>query len=135
MDEIRAAIGLCQLGKIDRLNARRRRVYHWYIERLAAAPDFTVPFQHRDLESSACHIMPLIIRGDADAVRQRLTSVGVQTSMHYKPITSFPIYQGPVPAITNAIAPGLITVPLSAAMTEADVEFVTASLTSNHCAH
>lgn len=130
MDEIRAAIGLCQLAKIDRLNEKRRLVYSWYLETLAGQPDIIVPFARRELELSSCHIMAVIILRDAEAVRARLRSAGVQTSRHYDPVPGFELYRDSIMPDMPFSPDCLMSLPLGPHMTKADVDYITASIKS-----
>jgi dTDP-4-amino-4,6-dideoxygalactose transaminase len=125
MDELRAAIGLCQLRKIDALNEGRRRVYRWYTELLAGSPDFIVPFAERDLDQSACHIMPVLVRREREEeVRRLLREAGVQTSRHYEPVDNLTLYRRSTQVRRLFTGFELLTLPLAAAMTSDQVEFV-----------
>ena len=127
IDEIRSAIGRCQLAKIDCLNAARRKVFRWYREALASKPNVIVPFGDRDLGSSACHIMPVLVLDGADRTRERLKEAGIQTSRHYDLIPSFSFYRGS--GFTSCLNPQqIVTLPLSPIMTREQVEEVASLL-------
>jgi dTDP-4-amino-4,6-dideoxygalactose transaminase len=126
IDELHSAIGLSQLQKVDRLNERRREVYRWYREALIDNKNVVVPFAHRDLEMSVCHIMPVLIRHGYDEIKARLRHAEVQTSKHYTPISSFSLYRNHAPGAQSGLADQLMTLPLGPQMTREDVEFVTA---------
>ncbi len=122
-DELHSAIGLCQLEKIDRLNAHHRQVYRWYIDALDGMQDVVVPFTARNLEESTCHIMPALIKKNYQQVRDALTAARIQTSHHYDLISSFSIYAQS--AGTQALyAPPVLTLPLGPFMTQEDVMLV-----------
>jgi len=127
LDEIRAAIGLCQLEKIDRLNAHRRRIVAAYRRALAGIPGVRVPFLDRDLALSSCHIMPVLIEGAA-RVRAGLKERGIQTSKHYEPVGNFPTYRQATPSPSTELARRLVTLPLGPHMSEDDVDFLAAEL-------
>ena len=93
MDELRAAIGQCQLDKIDGLNRKRRLVFQWYLEELAGNENVVVPFRNRDIDDAACHIMPVLVLKDVDLARERLKRAGIQTSRHYDHIPNFTAYR------------------------------------------
>jgi dTDP-4-amino-4,6-dideoxygalactose transaminase len=124
IDELRAAIGTAQLGKIERLNERRRAVYRWYLDQFHGAPQITAPFADRDLSLSTCHIMPILVDYGADEIRARLQEERVQTSRHYPPVDSFSIYRSAAGPALSLDAGNLITLPLGPAMTQDDVRFV-----------
>jgi dTDP-4-amino-4,6-dideoxygalactose transaminase len=127
-DEIRAAIALCQLAKIERLNQARRELVAAYRTALAEVPGVRVPFAAHDLALSSCHIMSVLVDGDATAVRSALRERGIQTSKHYEPLGSFPTYAGAAPSPSTELAKGLVTLPLGAQMTTDDVAYVAAAL-------
>jgi dTDP-4-amino-4,6-dideoxygalactose transaminase len=89
IDEIRSAIGLCQLKKIDRLNDARRQVFKWYKETLTGNKNVIIPFMDRDVEQSTCHIMPIILKERYQEIKQRFKDAGIQTSKHYDLIPEF----------------------------------------------
>lgn len=128
LDEMRAAIGLCQLQKIDRLNARRREVVAWYRDALASVPGVHVPFRRHDLALSSCHIMPVLMDGDPTRIRTRLRERGIHTSKHYEPVGNFPMYRSKTPSPSTELAKRLVTLPLGPEMSAEDVEFVAAAL-------
>lgn len=124
LDEIRAAIGLCQLAKIDRLNDKRRQVFAWYREALRDVEDVSVPFSKRDLAHSVCHIMPLLVRNDRYAlIKQALRKGGVQTSKHYELINDLTLYKSPGET-ARARSYELLTLPLAPDMTRDDVALI-----------
>jgi dTDP-4-amino-4,6-dideoxygalactose transaminase len=117
IDEIRSAIGLCQLEKLESLNRQRRQVTAWYREELAENRHVTIPFLQRDLEWPACHIMPVIVDRDAADVRLGMAKAGIQTSKHYRPVPEFAIYGSRSGSIQSFPIEGLMTLPLSPFMT------------------
>jgi dTDP-4-amino-4,6-dideoxygalactose transaminase len=131
--EIASALGLVQLSKLDRNNARRRGLVERYRDRLRAIEGVDVPFRDRDLEDSSCHICPALLPDGADRTRvqKTLREAGIQTSMHYPPIHLFgefrDRYHAEVPR-TERAARRLITLPLHPLMSEADVDLVVDNL-------
>ncbi|SDI50334.1 DegT/DnrJ/EryC1/StrS family aminotransferase [Mesorhizobium muleiense] len=129
MDELRAAIGLVQLGRLPAWNATRRGLSRHYRERLAhSCPDVLVPFSGE--RACAHHIMPAVLprNVDRDAVIDQLRNAGIQTTIHYPPVHRLSLYQercasGLLP-ITDAFASRELTLPLHPKMTTADVEYV-----------
>jgi dTDP-4-amino-4,6-dideoxygalactose transaminase len=127
-DEIRAAIGLCQLKKIDRLNEQRRGLVAAYRRALADISYVQVPFLERDLALSSCHIMPVLIDGDVTRVRTVLREHGIHTSKHYEPVGNYPMYRTRSPSPSTKLAARLVTLPLGPHMSEEDVFYVAAKL-------
>lgn len=135
IDEIRSAIGLVQLGKLIKNNARRKAIVERYRRRLVE-PDFgdiTLPFLDAPGWSSN-HLFPVLLPSYADrrlfmdAMREK----GIQTSIHYPPIHCFSYYRQRYPGvslpITEAIAAREVTLPLYPAMSDEDVDFVLMSM-------
>jgi len=124
LDEIRSAIGLCQLEKIDRLNEKRREVYRWYINELADSDKVIVPFSHRDLRQAVCHLMPVFVKEGGEETKLRLRRAGVQTSRHYSPVSTFNIYGEATPPVTARVSEHLLTLPLGPTLSREDVKFI-----------
>lgn len=130
IDEIRSAIGLCQLKKIDRLNSARRQVYSWYKEVLMNNPNLIIPFANRDIEQSTCHIMPIILKEQYQEIKDKLKEAGIQTSKHYDLIPSFTYYkqypfQSKIKLIKN-----IITLPMYSELTRVQIELIDRNIKS-----
>lgn len=131
MDEIRAAIGRVQLSKLADANRRRREVVNCYREEMALRAGVlrgvTAPFaRHRG--ESAHHLFVVLLPPDIDrfGVMASMREEGVQTSVHYPPTHLFSAYRAytqPLPK-TEEVASRLVTLPLSASMTRAEVTLV-----------
>jgi dTDP-4-amino-4,6-dideoxygalactose transaminase len=124
MDEIRSAIGRCQLAKIDSLTQHRRNVYRWYWEELSGRRNISVPFLDRDLDDAACHVFAILAGKQAVALRGRLAEAGIQTSRHYDLVPDFSAYHNGLPFRSTVPAREIVTLPLSPAMTREQVEQV-----------
>lgn len=126
IDEIRAAIGLAQLSKVERNNERRRSLTQVYRDALQElAPQVSAPFQHH-LGKTSAHIMPVLL--PAETKRQNfvenMKKNGIQTSIHYPPIHTFTSYKDDMIwdlQMTEDIAKREITLPLYPAMSNDDV--------------
>lgn len=134
IDEIRAALGLVQLNKLERNNDRRRHLTQVYRDALhELAPQVTVPFlDYRGI--SAAHIMPVLLPAGTNRVHfmEKMKLQGIQTSIHYPPIHSFTAYNGksvkPVLPQTEDVAAREVTLPLYPGMSEEDVLAVAQAL-------
>jgi dTDP-4-amino-4,6-dideoxygalactose transaminase len=136
LDEMRAALGLVQLGKLPAANARRRELTRRYRERLQHIPGLTLPFAP-ELEASACHLFPVVLPLGTDRAgfMAALAAQGIQTSIHYPPIHRFSYYRGLWPPDfdhglpqTEEVTARLVTLPLFPSMTEAQLELVVAAV-------
>ncbi len=128
IDEMRAAIGVVQLGKLDQNNERRRELTALYENLLKELPQMTVPFRGHPGMSSA-HIRPILLpRGvDRVAFMEQMKAQGIQTSIHYPPIHRFTAYREVDPGaserlpVTTNVAAREVTLPLYPRMTDDDV--------------
>ncbi len=129
LDEMRAALGLVQLAKLERNNARRREVTEWYRARLEGVRGLSLPYCDHPGTSGA-HIFPLLLASDLDRDRfiEAMKAQGIQTSIHYPAIHRFACYrkQGPTVSLelTEAVAAREVTLPLYPQMTAHDVSVV-----------
>ena len=133
IDEIRAAIGLVQLSKVERNNERRRSLTQVYRDALQElAPQVAVPFQSHVGKTSA-HIMPILLPIETkrkefiDSMKEN----GIQTSIHYPPIHTFTAYKDTMVwdlPVTEDVAKREITLPLYPAMSNDDVVVVVSAI-------
>lgn len=130
IDELRSAIGLVQLSKLDEANKRRKEIVRLYRQTFMQQGGLTLPFKSKE-EGGAFHIMPALL--DADQSRPDFMSEmrkgGVQTSIHYPPVHRFSYYakadnHPALLPVTDAIRERLVTLPLYPAMTNEDIEYV-----------
>ena len=134
IDEVRAALGMVQLGKLPANNERRRyltQVYRDVIKELT--PQVVVPFVDHD-GISAAHLMPVLLPGwiNRSSFMEKMKAQGIQTSIHYPPIHTFTAYNAEKEKYflpqTEDIAQREITLPLYPAMTREDVFSVVLAL-------
>lgn len=133
MDDLRASLGIAQLGKILKDLAARAKVRERYLAFLSNAPGITIPFAcHTDFTSN--YIFPIVLdQADADRrnqVRDTLAAAGIQTSIHYPPVHLFSTYsqfRKKLP-VTEQIANQLITLPMYASLTASEVDFIVENL-------
>lgn len=129
IDEIRASIGLVQLGKIEQNNHRRRQLTQIYRDKLQELSHIVLPFiDHPGV--TAAHIMPILLPRASNRVHfmEQMKSQGIQTSIHYPPIHKFTSYRDfggdlvseSIP-ITEDVANREVTLPLYPGMTDEHV--------------
>ena len=133
MDELRAAIGLAQLGKLEGWNDRRRILSRSYRTLLREhCPSVSMPFAQP--RPSAHHILPIVLPKEADrqVVVDSLRDSGIQTTNHYPPIHWFSYYQARFPGVrlptTEEFALRELTLPLHPKLEAGQVEYVVRSL-------
>jgi dTDP-4-amino-4,6-dideoxygalactose transaminase len=134
LDELRAAIGLVQLGRLPAENSGRARISARYREALHGRSGMTVPFGEVEEGTTPAHhlAVALMPEGRRDDVRAALSENRIQTSVHYPPIHTFTHYSKsgtgrPLPR-TEEVAQRLVTLPLFAHMSDEQVELVIESV-------
>jgi len=134
MDEVRAAIGLVQLRRLERQNEERARVVSFYRSELDGVKGLSMPFGPRAEITSAHHLAVLVLPEDRprDKFRTALAEQRIQTSVHYPPIHTLSAYRNVGVArplhVTEALSPRLVTLPLYPHMTDVEAAAVTSAV-------
>jgi dTDP-4-amino-4,6-dideoxygalactose transaminase len=136
LDEIRAAIGLVQLARLEEENAARARITARYRDLLDGTAGIILPFERVEDASRPAHHLAVAVlpeETDREAVREALRRRGIQTSVHYPPIHRFSAYRGSEGSTralprTDAVAARLLTLPLYPHMSDGQVELVAEAL-------
>ena len=133
MDDIRASIGCVQMRKLQKDLERRIHVREKYLQVLSKVKDVIVPFaDNREFVSN--YIMPIVLlhstKEKRDYVRNKLHEQGIQTSNHYPAIHRFSIYKdfGVVLPNTEYVSDNEITLPMYAALTDEQIDFIAKTL-------
>ncbi len=136
MDELRGAIGLVQLSRLDGMNAQRAHLFRIYNDRLADLEKrhegFVVPRAKSGV--SAHHIMPVVLPSgaDRDRIAAEMHDAGVQTTIHYPPVHTLSYYQQRFPNLKLPLTEDFhrreLTLPLHPKMDESDVGLVVDAL-------
>lgn len=133
MDDIRAAIAIEQIKKLPKDLEVRSKVRKHYIDRLSKLTDVSVPFAD-NTEFVSNYIMPIVLLNSTkerrDKIREYIHAAGVQTSIHYPAIHKFSTYKdlGAVLPLSEYVADNEITLPMYAALTEEQVDFICETL-------
>jgi dTDP-4-amino-4,6-dideoxygalactose transaminase len=134
LDEIRAAVGLVQLRRLEERNAARGRIAAEYRRRLDGVHGLRMPFASADPAASSHHLAVVLLPPGTERqrVQSALRDVGIQTSVHYPPIHRFSAYADagaarPLPN-TELVADRILTLPLFAHMRAEQVDAVTEAL-------
>ena len=132
LDEIRSALGLVQLSKLDDNNTHRKGLTEKYWK---ALQDGTLGLPFKDWSktpgvSPAYHILPVLLPRNIDrrAFMDNLRLEGVQTSLHYPPIHLFSYYRARFPDVqlpqTEYVSSHELTLPLYPTMDDHAFETV-----------
>ena len=140
IDELRSALGLVQLSKLEAGNARRAALTRDYWHALCTpknghAAGLDLPFSglfadEQSADKPAFHIFPALLPPGTDrqAFIDQLRLAGVQTSIHYPPVHTFEYYRRRYPDVslpeTEAVAAREVTLPLYPAMSAAQLNLV-----------
>ena len=139
-DDIRAALGLAQLEKLQVFNRQRAELVHRYNQRLTEANlDLILPFASvHELKEPSYHIYPVLFasQDERDSMGELLKAEGIQTSIHYSPIHHFTAFRKTWPEeihlpVTEEFASRELTLPLYPSLSEAQVDTVVSSML--HC--
>ncbi len=132
MDDMRAAIGREQLKKLPASNLRRAEIAARIRERLAKeAPTLRFPFAAANHAESSHHLLPAILPpgNSRDRFCRHMNNLGVQTSVHYRPLHRLRHTTGlwreePKLPVLESIEDRLVTLPLGPGFTEEQIELL-----------
>ena len=132
LDEMSAAMGLAQMGRIDELLDRRAQVAAWYNERLADVDGVEIPTILPETTRMSWFVYVVRIQPPAsrDAVMAHLEQQGIPSRPYFTPIHLQPFYrqrfgyaEGDFP-ITEHLGRTSLALPFSSVMTETQVDIV-----------
>lgn len=133
MDELRAAMGLVQLARLQQWNKKRYELSNCYRALLTAQiPELVVPFD--STHETAGHLMSVLLPPGVNrqTVMDHLRDESIQSSIHYPPIHKFSYYSERFPDVmlpkTEEFCARELTLPLHPSLTEEDVKCVVESL-------
>ncbi|WP_335904148.1 DegT/DnrJ/EryC1/StrS family aminotransferase [Shewanella algae] len=134
MDDIRASIGIVQVGKLQADLEKRAHVRDWYVDELKNVPSIIVPFQQCN-EFSSNYIMPIILKDSTkekrDSIRNILQEEGIQTSNHYPAVHRFSVFNHFDTndlELTEYVADNEITLPMYSSLSKKQVQFIVKKL-------
>ncbi|MBI3034039.1 DegT/DnrJ/EryC1/StrS aminotransferase family protein [Candidatus Woesearchaeota archaeon] len=123
-NDILSAIGIVQLRKIEKTNARRREIFRMYNEAFSSIGWMETPV-HREGIVSACHNYVAKVP-DREALIAHLNNSGISGGVHYKPAYLHPIYRD-VRAdcpVTDSVWKRLITLPVFPDLADEQVSLI-----------
>ena len=132
MDTLQCAILLGKLARFDWEVARRSELGRLYAERIAASGARVGLMAVRPGRTSVFAQYTVLV-DDRDAVQERMKRAGVPTAVHYpKPLHQQPAYQTlcdpkPMP-VSELLSRQVISLPMSADLTETHIDVVVAAL-------
>lgn len=129
MDDIRAAIAIEQLKKLPGDLDIRTRVRAHYLDRLGKVQGLVIPFAD-NTEFVSNYIFPTVLTDSTkerrNRIREYVHEAGIQTSVHYPAAHRFSTYRdlGAVLPKTEYVADNEITLPMYAALTDVQIDFI-----------
>lgn len=138
LDELSAALGLVQIGRIDELLAKRAQVAEWYNQRLADIDLVERPWVSPNTTRMSWFVYVVRIRHPAnrDTVLRQLAEYGIPSRPYFTPIHLQPFYmnsfgyrRGDFP-VTEKLGDVSLALPFSGVMTEGEVDYVVDRLRS-----
>ena len=130
MNDLNAAIGLIQLGKLEAANAQRREIALQYAHAFADLDWFSPPVEKPNV-CSAYHAYVARVT-DRDGLIDHLAKQQIDASVYYKPnhlYSLYAAYRKPLP-VTEAVWESLVTLPLFPSMTQEQVDQVVEAVRS-----
>lgn len=136
LDEMSAALGTAQMGRLDELLTKREQVAAWYEARLCEIPGLEIPIVEPYTTRMSWFVY--VVRFDAkierDALAKRLESKGVPARPYFLPIhlqpymmERFGYREGDFP-VTEDLGRRGLALPFSGVMTEEQVGYVCRSI-------
>ena len=131
MTDIQAAMGLCQLMKLNKQHERRQNFAQIYQSELAKLPQITTPFVPDNLSEHAFHLYIIQLHSvNRDEFVESLREANIECSVHYIPLHLFEFYQKQYGysvgdfSCAEEVFERVISLPLHPGLTESDVHFV-----------
>jgi dTDP-4-amino-4,6-dideoxygalactose transaminase len=139
MDEMRSAMALVQLNRLDGFLRERSRIRERYCQQLKGSQILIPTFDWESIsqqgDTVGYHIMPILLPSGCkrEAISNRLKEDGIQSSVHYRPIHTFSVFsrKHEVPLHlrkSEDIADRELTLPMFPTMTNEQVDLVCKSL-------
>lgn len=134
MTDIQASMGLCQLRKLDRFDARRREIVAAYKSAFGDEDALECPTERGDVRSAwhlyVLRIRPEVLTIDRDRFIDELTARNIGTSVHFIPVHLHPYYRDRYSYEANDLPVAvsnferMISLPLNPRLSSLDVEDV-----------
>jgi len=97
LDEIRSAMGLSQITKLHEWNKKRNNAANYYTNNLKSINGIETPLNVPVSEKHSWHLYVIKIKNSFGLTRnnlfKKLLEQGIRTSVHYKPLHDFSLYQ------------------------------------------
>jgi len=132
MDELSAALGVAQLGRIEELLARRAQVTEWYNQHLSQVDGVTLPAIAPAINRMGwfVYVIHLAPELERSVVMEKVAQRGIPSRPYFPPIHLQPFYrerfgyqEGDLP-VTERVARSTLALPFHGRLTEDEVAYV-----------
>lgn len=132
MNDIIASIGLVQLKKLDRMNARRRKIVKRYNEEFKDLDWIETPVERKYVKSSLHNYVVKVRRGNRNKLIDYLAKKGISAGVHYMPLYLNSVYKklkikGNCP-VADKVWKKLVTLPLYPDLTDLEIEKIISAI-------
>ena len=118
MNEFSAAIGLIQLDKLKKMNAKRKKISRIYHKKLEI--EKKIPMN----DDCAYHIFWIQVKNRTQFIKEML-DVGIETGIHYTPIHKMTMYRNKLSLPrTEFISKHIVSIPCHPNLTDENVEHI-----------
>ncbi|MFF4607399.1 DegT/DnrJ/EryC1/StrS family aminotransferase [Streptomyces sp. NPDC001339] len=142
LSDLNAALGVVQLGKVERFNARRRELAARYARLLAGLAELHLPEAPPYTHTHAWHLYVVHLRLDRlaidrDAFIEALGELGIGAGVHFTPVHQHRHYRRSREAmsvsgvdlpVTEAAGEAIVSLPLYPGMSDEDQDHVVAAV-------
>lgn len=135
LDEMSAALGFAQLGKIDFLLSERRKIAKWYTTHLSSVASLVQVPAVLPRNGHTWFVYVVVVKkGNRDSIMKKLHTAGISTKPYLPSIHLFSFYRkqfgfsrGNFP-VSEAVSSRAISLPFYIGLTEKDIKHITRSL-------
>jgi len=136
LTDIAAALGSSQIRRIGEFLARRRALAARYLQRLAGHPAVELPLVADDADPAWHFLFARLhldrLRAGRSEIFRALRAENIGVNVHYIPVHTHPYYREHFPGLSFPVAEAqyerLLTLPLHAGMSDADLDDVVSAL-------
>jgi perosamine synthetase len=128
MNDLAAAIGLAQLEKLDRMNARRSACIKRYMQGVRSLKSIQ-PLLPYEPDKNVYWIFGIRCERRDDLIIQ-LKSKGIATGVHYMPLTLHPLFReyNGVSPVSKEVWQTFVTLPLHVDLTDEEIDYILEAL-------
>lgn len=132
MSNLTAALALAQLERAEELMEKKRRIFHWYEERLSGVKGIRLVREKPGCKSNCCYPSMLLedsFYADRDDVLAGLRRKNIHARPGFPQMSRFPVFEQRFPnPVSRRVEEHGISLPSAANLEEEDIDFVCRNL-------